>query len=158
VSCPRINLNNKYLLHKFKEVWGSLFSSTTQKTPKPVTAPNVKNPDQRSWLLLRKKPDLIGAIQPRVQLTFNSTHTCYSRRTGNSRRTCYSRRHYLAFSRGQRSVDRHKECPSLWRHCSWGCFIICKTMVPFHYLWIDGGETEKRPPCPLCHRTCKNYV
>ena len=21
-------------------------------------------------------------------------------------------------------------------------------MVPFHDLWIDGGETEKRPPCP----------
>jgi hypothetical protein len=20
--------------------------------------------------------------------------------------------------------------------------------VPFHDLWIDGGETEKRPPCP----------
>jgi hypothetical protein len=21
-------------------------------------------------------------------------------------------------------------------------------MVPFHDLWTDGGETEKRPPCP----------
>ncbi len=21
-------------------------------------------------------------------------------------------------------------------------------MVPFHDLWIDGGETEKRPPSP----------
>jgi hypothetical protein len=21
-------------------------------------------------------------------------------------------------------------------------------MVPFNDLWIDGGETEKRPPCP----------
>ena len=49
---------------------------------------------------------------------------------------------------GQSSVDRHKECPSLWRHCSWGCFIICRIMVPFHNLWTDGGETEKRPPCP----------
>ncbi len=58
--------------------------------------------------------------------------------------------------KGQRSVDRpatipagkHKERPSLWDHCSWGCFIICKIMVPFHDLWIDGGETEKRPPSP----------
>jgi hypothetical protein len=41
--------------------------------------------------------------------------------------------------RGQRSVDRsatipadqHKECPSLWVHFSWGCFIICKIMVSF---------------------------
>jgi hypothetical protein len=115
---------------QIKGAWGSLFSSNTQKTPKPVTAPNVKNHEQRSWLLLRKKPDLIGAIQPRAQLT------------------CNSRRHYPAFSRGQRSVDRHKERPSLWVHCSWGCFIICKIMVPFHDLWIDGGETEKRPPCP----------
>ena len=23
-------------------------------------------------------------------------------------------------------------------------------MVPFHDLWIDGGETEKRPPFPPC--------
>jgi hypothetical protein len=89
VLCLRINLNNKYLLHRSKGAWGSLFISTTQKTPKPVTAPNVK-----------------------------------------------------------RSVDRHKKCPSLWVHCSWGCFIICKIMVPFHDLWIDGGETEKRPPWP----------
>jgi hypothetical protein len=50
--------------------------------------------------------------------------------------------------RGQRSVDRHKKCPSLWVHCSWGCFIICRIMVPFHDLWIDGGETEKRSPYP----------
>jgi hypothetical protein len=50
--------------------------------------------------------------------------------------------------REQRSVDRHRECPSLWGHCSWGCFIICKMMVPFHDLWIDGGETEKRSPYP----------
>ena len=49
---------------------------------------------------------------------------------------------------GQRPVDRHKEFPSLWKHCSWGCSIICKNMVPFHDLWTDGGETEKRPPCP----------
>ncbi len=49
---------------------------------------------------------------------------------------------------GQRPVDRHKEFPSLWKHCSWGCSIICKIMVPFHDLWTDGGETEKRPPCP----------
>jgi hypothetical protein len=34
---------------------------------------------------------------------------------------------------GQRPVDRHKEFPSLWKHCSW-----------------DGGETEKRPPCTPC--------
>jgi hypothetical protein len=59
-----MSLNNKYLLRRFKGAWGSLFSFTTQKTPKPVTAPNVKNPDQRSGLLLKKKPDLIGAIQP----------------------------------------------------------------------------------------------
>jgi hypothetical protein len=113
-----------------KGLWGSLFSSTTQKTPEPVTAPNVKNPDQRSGLLLRKKLDLIWDIKLRSQLT------------------CNSRRHYLAFSRGQRLVDRHKECPSLWGHCWWGCFMICKIMVPFHDLWIDGGETEKRLPCP----------
>jgi hypothetical protein len=50
--------------------------------------------------------------------------------------------------RGQRSVDRHKECPSLWVRGSWGCFIICKMMVPFHDLWIDGGESEKRPLYP----------
>jgi hypothetical protein len=68
--------------------------------------------------------------------------------------------------RGQRSVDRHKECPSLWVHCLWGCFIICKIMVsfdvaqdrepverPFHDLWIHGCETEKRPPYP--HRVIK---
>ena len=48
----------------------------------------------------------------------------------------------------QVSVDRHKKCPSLWRHCLWGCPIICRIMVPFHNLWTDGGETEKRPPCP----------
>jgi len=61
----------------------------------------------------------------------------------------------------QGSVDRHKECPSLWQHCSWGRFIICRIMVsfdvaqdrelverPFHDLWTDGGETEKRLPCP----------
>jgi hypothetical protein len=23
-------------------------------------------------------------------------------------------------------------------------------MVPFHDLWVDGGETEKRPPWPQC--------
>jgi hypothetical protein len=131
VSCLRNTFHNFSWFYDTLGAWGSLFISTTQKTPKPVTARNVKNPDQRSWLLLRKKPDLIGAIQPREQLT------------------CNSRRHYLAFSRGQRSVDRHKECPSLWVHRSWGCFIICKIMVPFHDFWIDGGETEKRPPCPL---------
>jgi hypothetical protein len=62
---------------------------------------------------------------------------------------------------GHSSVDRHKECPSLLRHSWWGCFIICRIMVsfdgtqdrepverPFHHLWIDGGETEKRPPYP----------
>jgi hypothetical protein len=88
-----------------REAWGALFSSATQKITKPVTSTNVKNPDQRSGLLLKKKPDLIGAIQPRAQLTCNSTRTC------NSRRTCYSSRHYLAFSRGQRSMHRHKGCP-----------------------------------------------
>jgi hypothetical protein len=25
---------------------------------------------------------------------------------------------------------------------------------PFHDLWTDGGESEKRSPCPTCHRTC----
>jgi hypothetical protein len=73
--------------------------------------------------------------------------------------------------KGQRSVDRHKECPSLWVHCSWGCFIICKIMVsfdaaqdrepverPFHDLWIHGGETEKRPSCPpCCIESAQNY-
>ena len=62
----------------------------------------------------------------------------------------------------QGSVDRHKKCPSLWRHCSWGCFIICRIMVsfdvaqdrepverPFHHLWTDGDATKKRPPCTL---------
>jgi hypothetical protein len=49
---------------------------------------------------------------------------------------------------GQSSVDRHKECPSLWRHCWWGCSIVCTIMVPLHDLWRDGGETEKRSPSP----------
>ena len=43
VSCLRISLNNKYLLHRFKGVIGSLFSSNTQKTPKPVTAPKEES-------------------------------------------------------------------------------------------------------------------
>ena len=89
VSCLRINLNNKYLLHSFKGCMGVSFQF---HHPKDAQA-------------------------------------------------CYRPQ------RGQRSVDRHKECPSLWVHGSWGCFITCKTMVPFHDLWIDGGETEKRPPC-----------
>jgi hypothetical protein len=81
LSCPRVNLNNKYLLHRFK-----------------------------------------GSME--------DAQACYRPQ------------------RGQRSEDRHKECPSLWVHFSWGCFIICKIMVPFHDLWIDGGETEKRLPYP----------
>ena len=43
VTCPRINLNKKYLLQIQRGAWGSLFSSTTQKTPEPVTAPKEDN-------------------------------------------------------------------------------------------------------------------
>jgi hypothetical protein len=31
----------------------------------------------------------------------------------------------------------------------WGCFKTCINLVPFHNLWIDGDETEKRSPCTL---------
>jgi hypothetical protein len=142
VSCLRINLNNKYLLHRFKGGMGVSFQFHHPKDAQACYRLQSEEPRPEVGVLLKKKADLIGAMQPRAQFTCNST------------RTCYSRRHYLAFSRGQRSVDRHRECPSLWVHCSWGCFIICKIMVPFHDLWIDGGETEKRPPCPpTCHRT-----
>jgi hypothetical protein len=39
---------------------------------------------------------------------------------------------------------------------SWGCLIICKIMVPFHNLWIDGDEIEKRSSCAtiICHKIC----
>jgi hypothetical protein len=34
--------------------------------------------------------------------------------------------------------DHEPACPELVEEVEW----------PFHDLWIDGGETEKRPPCP----------
>ena len=40
-----------------------------------------------------------------------------------------------AHGRGQ---DHEPACPELVEEVEW----------PFHDLWIDGGETEKRPPYP----------
>jgi hypothetical protein len=102
MSCFRINLNNAYLLHRFKGGMGVSFHFHHPKDAQVCYRPQSEE------------------LRPKVG----------------------------AFSRGQRSVDRHKECPSLWVHGSWGCFITCKIMVPFHDLWIDGGETEKKPPYP----------
>ena len=43
VLCPRSNLSIKVPSSDLKGAWGSLFSSATQKAPKPVTAPKEDN-------------------------------------------------------------------------------------------------------------------
>jgi hypothetical protein len=137
VLCLRINLNNKYLLHRFKGGMGVSFHFHHPKDAQASNRPQCEEP----------RPKVVASSKEKARFDwgYSTPSIAYVQ---NNTRACKSWRHYLAFSRGQRSVDRHKECPSLWVQCSWGCSIICINTVPFHDLWIDGGETEKRPPCP----------
>ena len=100
---------------KFYDIWGawgSLFSSTTQKTPEPVTATKA---DNTRW-----------------------TGTKNARRCGD-------------IARGAASQYAELWCPSTLLHSARAHGRVQDREPverPFHDLWTDGGETEKRPPCP----------